>query len=253
MGVVNKECNGIQNVKGGLKLTNSMTALKACSSSRGKNGLYIYKYKNNRYEEFIKAENYSFIYSIGGLALISKEDNKKSNKILLCACKKYFKNQKNGILIVNIEINNIMNTINKINYKFYDTKDFEAYCFCPLLKVNFNNINLFNYSCNYEENTNYVLVGGYVKSKIKGMIKLCKINYDKIEYIENIVIDRNINDNFKCFKGPISCIVQDNSNLIITCWDGKVRQFSLNIDWYLNYDEQCKNNISFTKFFQKTK
>ena len=65
--------------------------------------------------------------------LIKKESEFiRKNKILLCACKKYLKNQKNGILLISFEENND----NKIYYKFYDTKNFEVYCFCPILIIN---------------------------------------------------------------------------------------------------------------------
>ena len=58
-------------------------------------------------------------------------------KVLLCACQKYIKNQKNGILLVNIndELYKIdySNSL-KINYYFYDTNNFEVHCFCPIFR-----------------------------------------------------------------------------------------------------------------------
>lgn len=46
--------------------------------------------------------NYSFCYTADGLTIMPKEigrkgkDNNNKNKVLLCACKKNIKNQKNG-------------------------------------------------------------------------------------------------------------------------------------------------------------
>ena len=53
---------------------------------------------------------------------------------MLCACKQYLKNQKNGILVVNIEIEKNNKDIN-FNHIFYETGNFEVYCFCPILKI----------------------------------------------------------------------------------------------------------------------
>ena len=67
------------------------------------------------------------------MALIKKKDGE--NKVLLCACKKYIKDQKNGILLVNPQLGE-----NKeIKNPFYDTGDYEVYCICPILNVVNNN------------------------------------------------------------------------------------------------------------------
>ena len=69
-----------------------------------------------------------------------KNENNKENKhninykVLLCACKKYIKNQKNGILLVNINEKDSSQNEAKISYIFYNTKNFEVYCFCPISK-----------------------------------------------------------------------------------------------------------------------
>ena len=217
IGKKNNEFKQIKSIKSGIKLTDNYTVLRQCNLSREKNKLYFYKKKTKEILEkynCIEAKNYSFLYSINGLALIPREENESKNKILLCACKNYLKNQKNGILIVNIKFNDKNNIINKKDY-FYDTKEFEVYCLCPI--INFNQKNILNN--NIGEDTDYFLVGGFNKRKKKGIIKLYKVIFDnknfnnKIEYIEDIFIDNN-------FKGPISCIVQANSgNFIITCWD----------------------------------
>jgi hypothetical protein len=92
--------------------------------------LYIFKAKQSKNEEEQKKiSDYSFIVSTNGLELMPKLKKENKFKILLCACKSYKKEQKNGILLVviNMEENiDIKNT-------FCDTENFEVYCFCPLL------------------------------------------------------------------------------------------------------------------------
>ena len=111
--------------------------------SRGKNKLSFFNYISKK--EIVAnniEEIYSFVYFANGLSLMPiDKKNPDACKILLCACKKYSKKQKNGLLIVNIKnIKTIKNIDNdkendkyEFNSKFYDTKNFEVYCFCPLL------------------------------------------------------------------------------------------------------------------------
>ena len=129
-------------------------------------------------------------------------------KLLFCACTKYESDQKNGILILcpnNIEIED----------NFYDTKDFEVFCFC-LLKSDIND-------------KNYLLVGGYDNTLNHGLIKLYDIIYDTDKKIEltKIKFNRNIY-NLSRFKEPINCIIQSpkTGEIIVTCWDGSINLFS---------------------------
>ena len=52
-----------------------------------------------------------------------------NNKILLCACRKYNPQQKNGILLIKLEPNNN----NKFEEIFYGTEYFQVNCFCQIL------------------------------------------------------------------------------------------------------------------------
>ena len=183
-------------------------------------------------------DGFSFILSSNGLSLITIN----KNKILLCGCKKYLKHQKNGILLVNINLEENI----KIKKTFYNTGNFEVYCFCQ--------INILEKSNNYifEENiithdTDYFLVGGFEKTKNAGMIKLFKIikkeNFleSKIEYIQDIEIE--ITGEFRGFKGPINHIIQKKKklNLLVSCMDGNIYLFKPpNIDYFLFYDSQQK-------------
>ena len=92
IGKKNNEFKQIKSIKSGIKLTDNYTVLKQCNLSREKNKLYFYKKKTKEILEkynCIEAKNYSFLYSINGLALIPRKENESKNKILLCACKNY--------------------------------------------------------------------------------------------------------------------------------------------------------------------
>ena len=60
--------------------------------------------------------------------------NKNNCKLLLVACKKYLKDDKNGILLLLLKLQ-LDNYSGEKFEKFYDTKNFEVYCFCPILKI----------------------------------------------------------------------------------------------------------------------
>ena len=181
-------------------------------------------------------DNYSFCLYQNNLSLISKE-NESNNKILLCACKKYIKSQKNGILLVKIPIN----FINNITKAFYDTGKFEVYCFCQIFTFESIEINILNKNKICNIGTNFFLVGGFDPIKNQGLIKLYRINYNKenfdltkIEYLQDIEIEKENKkqkDNSKKFKGfnsPITCITQSKytGNILITCFDGNVYLFT---------------------------
>ena len=161
------------------------------------------------------------------------------NKILLCTCKKYKKGQKNGILLI-LYIDSENNIEIKPNNLFYNTKQFEVYCFCQIYEFDdFNKINVLNKKKNKMIATNYFLVGGFHIGKQQGIIKLYKINYDKdnfdktnIEYIQDIEIEKNIREKlryFKGFKGKITSIIQSryNGNILLSCSDGNVYLLTL--------------------------
>ena len=184
-------------------------------------------------------EGYSFILGINGLALMPREGTKDKNKILLCACTKYIDDQKNGIYLANPQLED-----NKIvNHPFYDTGNFEVFCFCPIL--------IFKPYNEIEEkgkekiiiDTDYFFVGGFNEDKKEGEIKLFKVIYsekacdNKIEFVQNIEFERN--KDFNGFEGAISCIIQTQKenygNILVTCYSGKVYLLNKpNLDYYLN-------------------
>ena len=232
------------NYKEGIYIESNVCALTSNSIIEGEEDEIIFFNYNNK--KIIKDfKGYSFILSTTGLCLMDINNDNDNDKILLCACKKYIKKQKNGILLINN-----LKKIDKAEANFYNTNNFEVYCFCPvfIIKEDF----IFAKSSKFQK-TNYFFVGGFDKDRNKGMIKLYRIKNKKNIEIEEIVeiykneeIGKNeeIKDNnnkknkqkeyFKGFKGPISSIIQStsNGNIIITCWDGNVYLFSKpNLDY----------------------
>ena len=195
-------------------------------------------------------EEFSFTFSSNGISIIPvnrKKEEKENEKIILFACKKYLKNQKNGILLINYNKNKFTYDKN-INYYFYNTGNFEVYCFCPIL--------LYKKEANKSmcQDIYYFLVGGFESNKKRGSIKLYKINYDKeslkdqIEYIQDIIYDHKY---IHMFKGPISSIIQSSKDgsILITCWDGNVYLLDIDMEYYIKYDAQVKNKELYEKFF----
>jgi len=197
-------------------------------------------------------EGYSPIISSSGLSLITKDNiivnskknkTQKSNKILLCACKKYLQKQKNGILIMNANLGDNQ----KIENPFYDTGNFEVNCFCPISIITNNNKDYNNIDAEYKnkilvEDTDLFFVGGYDIEKRLGIIKLYKVNFGektfntKIEYLQDIEIDN--------IDSPVNSIIQSkiSGNILFNSYSGNIYLFTRpNINYYLN--ERDKINI----------
>ena len=120
-------------------------------------------------------------------------NNNDKNKILLCACIKYFRKDKNGILLLNI----ILGENENVEDYFYETKSFEVYCFCLISFYKKIDNNILNEKFG-KYKTNYFLVGGFEPNKNQGIIKLYQLINNKkekkieIKYIEDILMIRKI-------------------------------------------------------------
>jgi len=202
-----------------IKISDNIVALTSNSIIvDGEDKLIFYNITKNKKSSQI--QGYSFIASSNGLFLLSKEINKQTNKTLFCACKKYCSNQKNGILLVNVQKENKQ----KIEL-FYDTKNFEVYCFCPIfLYDNMNN----------KIETDFLLVGGFDVERREGKIKLFKILYNAMGNINNIEYLQDIEFGF---EGAVSNIIQSEKygNILASCYDGNIYLFTkINLDFYLS-------------------
>ena len=207
----------------------------------------IYNINSKKIEKEIKF-NYHFNLSQNSFILMKIKNDfikEKSNKIIICACKKYIKGQKNGLFLINYIFDDINNNLKIVNTKFYKTENFEPYCFCPLsLYIQKQEVLENTYDI---KETNYFLVGGFNNKKGKGIIKLYKSIYNnenkniEIKYIKDINLENEneiilLKEEKKVkpdFKGPISCISQSKQNgkILIAFLIGNIWLFSSpNID-----------------------
>ena len=227
--------------RGGIKITDYIIAITSNRKiPNGENKLVFFSSKSQKLLKDFEIENYSFTISENNCSIM-KIPNYENKKLLLVACKKYFKDDKNGILLINLQFNN--DDIEKKCQKFYDTKNFEVYCFCPLLKIDKKEV----LNPAQKIDTGYFLVGGFDLDKEQGLIKLYKvIYYDEIEKIEiksiqDIILKKKIGisdlEIFEGFKKPISCIIQSpQGEILATCHDGNVYLFS-----GLNFEKKREN------------
>ena len=235
----------------GKKITKNIIAV--VSNKVYKNGQDILKIINTNNKNELKQIEYSFNTNPNSLLIIDtnikiksssnsnseggnkkKKRNKNKNKsnvhnngtenakLLLCACTKYSEEQKNGIFIMCPNIN-----AKRIQDEFYDTGDFEVFCFCHLINAKEekgkNDENGENYS-----DKHFLLVGGYDDNLNKGLVKIFEIIYDINDKIEltKLKFRRNAY-NLSNSKQPINCIIQSSKTgeIIVTSWDGSVKLF----------------------------
>ena len=82
---------------GGIKIDDNNVAITSNDKiSNGENKLLLFNTNNKK---SYSINDYSFVDSVNGLALMTKEDIKCNYRVLLCACKNYKKKQKNGIFL----------------------------------------------------------------------------------------------------------------------------------------------------------
>ena len=203
----------------------------------GHDNLMFYNMEKGKNIHTIK--EYSFNPSVNSLYLINIDEKNSYKYLLLCACKKYEYEQKNGILLVYMNLKNEY----EFYHIFYETNEFEVYCFCPISIVdNENDIkgDITDKNNIKKNSTDYFFVGGFDESKGLGMIKLFKtINKENgkqinLEEIQDVMFKPN--DEFGGFEGAISCMIQSDlfGNILIACWDGNIYLMNPpNINFYL--------------------
>ena len=223
--------------RNGIKINDNILALTSNKVAvDGEDSLIFYDERKKSWKRerriIYRIDNYSFNLNTNGLALMYC-DNDNKYRIMLCACKKYLGGQKNGILLVNPQLEEN----HEVNNPFYDTGDFEVYCFCPIFDFFYKKEKISDEKIK-SKNTELFFVGGYDNSKNQGEIKLYRLicnekTYNvKIEYLQDITIKNN---NFGRFGGAVNCIIQSQKTgiILVTCNDGKIYKFSVpNIDFY---------------------
>ena len=196
--------------KSGLLLDDNYIALVSYDLlTKGSNELVICNLTTNIIEFSIS--DFSFNFSDNSLCLMRLTNGNK----LLCACKKYKKNEENGILLIDLNYSHN----DKFRYEFFKTGNIEIYCFCQIF-----------------EKSNFFLVGCFNLDARVNLVKLFKLKEGKelgIRYLQDI---ENIDDKFRGFELPVNNIVQlkDSGKIVITTLDGKIYLFSKpNLDLYL--------------------
>lgn len=238
--------------RGLFKISETLIAITSNSIiPGGKNKLIIYNFElnnnkntwenkgNKRGDKEYEIENYSFIATNSGMASLSEN-------ILLCACKKYTKEDKNGILLVT-NLNNKNNKLKDENNKygwthiFKPTGEFEVHCLCPLIKENKQGIGIINDIEDHSTKNDIFLVGGFDSKLGEGRIKLYTLvrkekEIKGIKFLQDIelpktgtmVIEPRLEQKktikIKVFNGAISCLIQSSQDrkILASCYDGRV-------------------------------
>ena len=209
-----KNMNKLSNnsYKSGYLINNKYIALISNSLiPGGNNEIAIFNLSNNKMVNNIT--KFSPNITENGIEKIKLEDNDK----LLFSCKKYNSHQKNGILIVDINSINEEND-DELNFKFYDTNNFEVNCFCQILikKINLNDEIIY-------EGTIFFFAGGFDLDKRIGSVRLYKFKKEnslEIKYLQDI--------DFYDFDMPVNTITQlkESGEIIITTADKGIYRFS---------------------------
>ena len=198
--------------KSGYLINNKYIALISNSLiPGGNNEIAIFNLSNNKMVNNIT--KFSPNITENGIEKIKLEDNDK----LLFSCKKYNSHQKNGILIVDINSINEEND-DELNFKFYDTNNFEVNCFCQILikKINLNDEIIY-------EGTIFFFAGGFDLDKRIGSVRLYKFKKEnslEIKYLQDI--------DFYDFDMPVNTITElkESGEIIITTADKGIYRFS---------------------------
>ena len=240
---------------GGIKINDKNVAFVSNKLLlNGESQIIFYNTSSRKITQKDSLKGYSYTLSKNNLAIMSipkKYSKNEDDKLLFCGCTKYNRDDKNGILLIHLEINKNKNILN-IKKKFYNTKNFQVYCFCPLLSI--KNIMFLDQNPKNSniEDTEYIFVGGLDTNKSEGSIKLYRIIYNKnnkikLEFISDVNTQKYIKLNspniFKGFKGAITCMTQsrENGNILISCLDGNIYSFSE--PFIKNIDNMFKNDF----------
>ena len=187
--------------------------------SHGKDIIVFYNTKTNAIQKII--EGYPFSKNSKSWDFIDI----RSKKYLIIICGIISANQKNGILLIDLDIlNNIDNENDEEFTKFFETEigffyESVSHLHNPEAKnEDKNNLNITNSNSNIIYNEEYILVGGLDQEKSEGVVKLFRIKIeDKIslQFLDDIIIcDKYDKDCQKIFSGSVSFIKQEDDGEI---------------------------------------
>ena len=151
----------------------------------GENKISIFNLYNNELTHEITNNNISPTLS-ENCACIMKLKNGKN--FLLVGNKKVANNEKNGISITNLDLNE-----EELETNFYDTKNFQVYCLCQII------LNQENGADSKYVLTNFFFAGGFDMNKKIGMVKSYQLKDEKkmeIKYIQDLDTEEN-NDEYE--------------------------------------------------------
>ena len=198
-------------IKDGSKiLANVLTVNEINASEKIKKDILIFYDPNERR---IVKEIKGYYFSQGETN-IEIFDNEKY-KILLCSCKQDLNKEKNGVLIIYLDILNNKNRIKDKEYFKFIQKDFSVEYICNIKNSTKELLSSNSYinsnNCIYH---NYILLGGKDDRNNKGIVKLFRFIFDggssKFE-LEDLEIIDSIK-NFNGFTGSVNYIKQNSSN-----------------------------------------
>lgn len=226
-----EEIEYIKNFKGGLQISNNIFAFVSNDIYYdGKNVLFIYNYSNNQKKaqviDGINEEKGKYSFNTGSNSLYTL-DMDNNYKLLLCACKSYNNETKNGILMIKIDVNRFKTKAPE----FLDTEDFEVNCFCNIYQ-------------NPVKKYALILVGGFEIEKRRSMVKLYKLSYDfpddniKLIFIQDAIEDFS---RFEGFDGMINNIIKPikrPGDIIVSCINGSNYLFNLPTNDYFQFLEE---------------
>ena len=198
-------------IKDGSKiLANVLTVNEINASEKIKKDILIF-YDPNERRIVKEIKGYYFSQGETSIEII---DNEKY-KILLCSCKQDLNKEKNGVLIIYLDILNNKNRIKDKEYFKFIQKDFSVESIYNVKNSTKELLSSNSYinsnNCIYH---NYILLGGKDDRNNKGIVKLFRFIFDggssKFE-LEDLEIIDSIK-NFNGFTGSVNYIKQNSSN-----------------------------------------
>ena len=173
---------------------------------------------------------------------------KNGPKFLLVGNKKIKNSEKNGILIVNMDLK-----IKGIKTNFYDTNNFQIYCLCQIILKKENGADS-KYVL-----TQFFLAGGFDLDKKIGMVKLFQLKNEKnldIKYIQDLDIEDNndINEEFSKKSTDKNKYeeIYDKSGENINLFDSNIKDRESTNKFEENCNKFSDNNNSSQDYYNKS-